>query len=54
MSEERYRVEVVCFETDKVVAVIGRGLSLQQAERQIETGLTQFDLERVYIREVKE
>ena len=49
-----YRVEVVEIETGKVVHVIGHNLTERRAERRIETGISRFDPDKVFVRDVEE
>ena len=51
---KKYRVEVVDLETNKVVSIIGRNLDERRAEQRIATGLTRFDPNKVFIRDVEE
>lgn len=38
--KETYKVEIFCYKTGKTEAVIGKGLSLERAERRELTGLS--------------
>lgn len=49
-----YRVEVVEIASNKVVAVIGKGLDKRKAEKREETGLRQVNTEDYFVRSVEE
>jgi len=51
---ETYRVEIVDCHTEKVVAVIGKGLDEKHAERREMTGLMRIDTHNYFVRSVKE
>ena len=53
-KEKTFRVEVVSLKNQKVVSVIGRGLTEKQAERREATGLTRINADGYFINTVEE
>lgn len=49
-----YKVEVVEIATNKVMAVIGHRLSAAAAERRVLTGLSRYNPDKVFVRDVSE
>jgi hypothetical protein len=54
MKEKRFRVEIVDLNTNKVVSVIGKGLSERKAERRELTGLSRINPDKFFIQTVEE